>query len=64
MYFIVANLMDKDRWPTLAASQFWDEVMQALWGVRRDGAFAEGADRVRFGHLGGSGRVSRLRVGS
>ncbi len=44
--FVVANLVQQNRWPALAAPQLRHEVVQALLGVRRNGAVAQGADRV------------------
>lgn len=42
--FVVANLVEKHRRTTLAASKFRDEMMQALRRLRRDRAAAEGTD--------------------
>jgi len=40
---VVADLVQKNRRPTLAAAQARDQVMQALFRVRRDGPVAQGA---------------------
>lgn len=42
---VVADLMQAHRGAALAAPQAWDEVMEALFRLRRDRATAEGADR-------------------
>ena len=44
--FVVTDLMQPHGWSVLAAPQFWDKVMQALFGGRRDGPVAERADGV------------------
>lgn len=41
---VMADLMQQDRRPTLAAAQSRDQVVQALLGMRRDGPVAQGAD--------------------
>ena len=48
--FIVANLMDQNRWPAFATFQLWDQVMMALLDTRRDRALAQWADRVDVIH--------------
>lgn len=49
MNFVMANLVEQNRWSALAALQQRDQVMEALRGIRRDRALAQGADRS-FGH--------------
>ncbi|PWK59859.1 hypothetical protein C7455_106147 [Roseicyclus mahoneyensis] len=49
--FIVADLVQQNRGPALAAAQFGDQVMQALLGAGRDRAQAQGADG-QVGHGG------------
>lgn len=46
VYFPVADMVHQNGRSTLAAFQFGDQVMQALWYVRRDRPQAKGADRV------------------
>ena len=44
--FVMADLMQQHRRPALSAPQTGDQVMQALFCVRRNGPFAQGADGV------------------
>ena len=44
--FAVANVVHQNRWPTLAAFELWDQMMQALGGLRWDWTVTEGANRV------------------
>ena len=62
--FIMANLMHKNRRPTLAAPQFRDQVMQALGDALGDRAQAQGTDRD-FGlvHAGQEWRGEPQRQG-
>jgi hypothetical protein len=43
---VVADLVQQNRRPALAAAQAGDQVVQALLGVRRDGPVAEGTDGI------------------
>ncbi len=47
--FVVTDLVEKHSRPALAAPELRHEVVQALLGVRRDGAFAQWADGVAHG---------------
>ncbi len=47
--FIVADLVQQYRRPALAAFESWHKVVQALPGLRRDRALAQGADRIGQG---------------
>lgn len=47
--FVVADLMEKDSRPALAAAEFRDKVVKALARVGRNWAFAERADGIVHG---------------
>ena len=60
---VVANLMNKNGRPALAALEFGDQVMMALFDTRRDRAQAKGADRVGVGHVErGSGQARLVQA--
>ncbi len=43
---VVANLVEKNRWPTFAAPQFGNQMMQALTRLGRNGPLAQGTDWI------------------
>ena len=46
MNLVVTYLMDQHRRPTFATLQLWNQMMVALLDRLRDGAQAQGADRI------------------
>ena len=59
MNLAVADVMQQDNRPALAAFQLGDQVMQALRYIRRDRAVAKGADGV--GHAKTLIRIHQYR---
>ena len=47
--FVVADLVEKDCRPALAATEFRDKVVEALARIGRNGALAERADGIVHG---------------
>ena len=44
---IMANLMDQNRWPAFATFQFWNQVVETLWGTRWNRSQAQWAGWIR-----------------
>jgi len=63
MNFLMTDMVDQDRRATLATFQFRDQVMLALGNPGRDGAQAQGANRIvsHRGKLAGRSSLSIVR---